>query len=337
MKKVSWVCLLALLITVGVLAEGVRSFGMGGAFTAVANDASAILANPAGLTQIRNISILGNLQLELMDEEKYQNILDYFLKENNITDPNDLTGIKTSFSTSANGMIGFATNRLGLVLTPCYHVTADRQTGQMVANQLISSNLALALPLTSIYRRLPNISFGANIKVHYAKNEEYLFNETAVISKQSSVSGQGMGLDLGVLAKFGILSLGLNVKDIYSNIVWEGENIDSAPMTIDPYLNLGLAFTLDKGNRILALDYSDINLNADKKEGKLRVGFEQTLFWLLKIRGGAMFTPDEEGLKQPEYSAGLGVKLGPIAADLALRSRFFQKDMAGNLSVAIQF
>ena len=194
MKKVSGIFLLVLLIAVGVWAEGVRSFGMGGAFTAVANDTSAIIANPAGLTQIRNISILGNLQLELADEEKYQNILAYFLKENNITDPNDLTGIKTSFNTSASGMVGFATNRLGLMLTPCYTVTADRQTGKMVANQLISSNLALALPLTSIYRRLPNISFGTNIKVHYAKNEEYLFNETGVISKQSSVNGQGMGL-----------------------------------------------------------------------------------------------------------------------------------------------
>ena len=335
MKKVSGIFLLVLLIAVGVWAEGVRSFGMGGAFTAVANDTSAIIANPAGLTQIRNISILGNLQLELADEEKYQNILAYFLKENNITDTNDLTGIKTSFNTSASGMVGFATNRLGLMLTPCYTVTADRQTGKMVANQLISSNLALALPITSIYRRLPNISFGTNIKVNYAKNEEYLFNETGVISKQSSVNGQGMGLDFGILAKFGFLSLGLNVKDIYSNIIWEGEN--QAPMTLDPNLNLGLAFTLDKGNRILALDYGDINLNAAKKEGKLRLGFEQTIFWLLKIRGGAMFTPDEEGLKQPEYSAGLGVKIGPLAADLALRSKFFQKDMAANLGLAIQF
>lgn len=335
MKKVSGVILLTLLITVGVLAEGVRSFGMGGAFTAVANDTSAILANSAGLTQIKNISILGNLQLDLEDEENYQNILEYFLKENNITDPNDLTGIKTSFSTSASGMIGFATNRLGLVLTPSYIVTADRQTGKMVANQLISSNLALALPLTSIYHKLPNISFGANVKVHYAKSEEYLFNEMAVISKQSSISGQGMGLDFGILAKFGVLSLGVNVKDIYSNIVWEGENLD--PMTLDPNLNLGLAFTLDKGKRILALDYGDINLNAPKKEGKLRVGFEQTIFWLLKVRGGAMLTPDEEGLKQPEYSAGLGVKIGPLAADLALRSKFFQKDMAANLGVSIQF
>ena len=127
--------------------------------------------------------------------------------------------------------------------------------------------------------------------------------------------------------------MGLNVKDIYSNIIWEGEN--QAPMTLDPNLNLGLAFTLDKGNRILALDYGDINLNAAKKEGKLRLGFEQTIFWLLKIRGGAMFTPDEEGLKQPEYSAGLGVKIGPLAADLALRSKFFQKDMAANLFLTL--
>ena len=38
--------------------SGARSLGMGGAYTALANDATAIFHNPAGLARINSINII---------------------------------------------------------------------------------------------------------------------------------------------------------------------------------------------------------------------------------------------------------------------------------------
>jgi len=54
-----------------VIGNGVRASGMGGAFSAIANDASAIYWNPAGISQLRRTEI------NLMRAFLYQNLASY--------------------------------------------------------------------------------------------------------------------------------------------------------------------------------------------------------------------------------------------------------------------
>ena len=76
MKNTITIVITCLLFTGSILAggfqineHGAKAMGMGGAFTAVANDASAIYWNPAGLTQLSGTQLmLGTTLISLLKE-----------------------------------------------------------------------------------------------------------------------------------------------------------------------------------------------------------------------------------------------------------------------------
>lgn len=57
--------------------SGARALGMGGAFTAVADDAAAVFWNPAGLMQQEAAQVAGNLGLALDKDDSYDCFLTY--------------------------------------------------------------------------------------------------------------------------------------------------------------------------------------------------------------------------------------------------------------------
>ena len=52
------------------LGYGVKALGMGSAFTAIANDGSALLWNPAGLSQLKQMEISGMYSILSMDRQQ---------------------------------------------------------------------------------------------------------------------------------------------------------------------------------------------------------------------------------------------------------------------------
>lgn len=335
MKKTLYLFLLILVISSSIYATDVRALGMGGAFIAVADDVGAIFYNPAGMTQIKKISLKVNANVGLEDEENYQNVIEYFKEGNKLKETFELMGINTDFTATAGGSAGFATNRFGFTFQPTYVVSADKSKSQVNVDQINTSHIAFALPLISFFE---NVSVGTNIKLYQASKEEYLLLAGNTGIKQNSLSGQGVGLDFGLLANFGMLSTGLSIKDLYSQIVWEPEDGSSYTSKIDPYLNFGVALRLPKAGFTAALDYTDLYLNKSFDSGKLRIGLEQKLLWLLDLRGGATFSKDEIGNEKTDLSAGLGFNFGPVKADVAVMSSdYFQKTAAFNLAVGVQF
>ncbi len=83
-KKIKW--LLGLLF-IGLLFSGlqerarafpaVRALGMGGAYTAVADDAGAVFWNPAGLMQIKDQSLVGAVVFHPGETDEYETFLGY--------------------------------------------------------------------------------------------------------------------------------------------------------------------------------------------------------------------------------------------------------------------
>lgn len=337
MKKTISLLLLLMLLTAAGYADDVRAMGMGGAFVAVADDATAIIYNPAGMTQIKTISLKFGVGVEIADEENYQNVINYFKSDTTFKDPNSLMNINTSFNTRATGNIGFATSRFGLSLLPNFQVIADVQNNQLTMTQLSTSNLALALPLADFTRALGNFSLGTNLKLYHAEIDHFELAAGNVGVKQKTTPGQGVGVDIGLLANFGMLKAGINVKDVYSKMVWDPVNQNSYTSSFEPIMNLGVAVKPPRTGLTLAADYTDVVIKKGLN-GKVRVGFEQTLLWLFDIRGGATMYKDLVGEDRIDLSAGLGLNFGPVQADIALRSSdFFKKTADASLAFTIQF
>ncbi|NMB24750.1 MAG: hypothetical protein GX986_04385 [Firmicutes bacterium] len=86
-RKTDW--LWGLLVIVFVLGYsnmaaafvGVRAFGMGGAYTAVADDGAAVFWNPAGLMQINESSINATLALPVDEADSYETCISYLERD----------------------------------------------------------------------------------------------------------------------------------------------------------------------------------------------------------------------------------------------------------------
>lgn len=308
-------------------APGVRSMGMGGASLAFLDDASSMLANPATLTKIETISLVGSGIVDLSSKENWWPLIDYLFNENTITSGN------ASLKSEGYGFVGFSTNRFGLGLSPA--LILEKDGDKTTVSSLNTSNLALALPLGIIAKALDSLALGVNIKLHHAKVEDYNLNVEPF--KLATKAGTGEGFDIGLLVDIGRFRLGFTGKDLFSQIVWDGT---SEPTKLHPYFNVGLlwdlGFTRNPGKTLIALDYTDLYLTQGDFNGVLRIGLEQALFKVIKLRSGAALTDAFTSKRKLEYSAGLGLELGPIGLDAAVTTKdFFKDDLGGSLGLRL--
>ena len=106
----------ALRLSQSGLSVGARALGMGGAFTGIANDFSAIYWNPAGLGQIRQFEISGGI-----DHISYNNDVTFF------NQPRSYSNSSTNLST-AGFVYPIPTRRGSLTLAFGYNRSADFST-----------------------------------------------------------------------------------------------------------------------------------------------------------------------------------------------------------------
>lgn len=199
--------------------------GMGGAFTAVADDGTAAYWNPAGLTQLRF-----GLTPTFGGVGDWQGITDLLQKVGEIEGVNDYTqlgelGIKEACLDLNLGMglnfSGFALNVFGDASFETAGLTKDR--GDL--DGLVTGNLALtfAREFTDL------LGVGANLKYVYLARSEagyesqkrtftYEGNEATVSIPQGNVLygvGSGFALDLGGLFKVSdLVRAGVMVRNI---------------------------------------------------------------------------------------------------------------------------
>lgn len=183
---------------------GAKAIAMGGAFTSVADDPSAIYWNPAGLTkmQMYSVSTMGSMGTS----DKYPGLKDII--------PTHQFFAATIPLSNVNGIFGKAVVGIGYIsstMNGIQHTSDDgSQLGDTMSHTDNAYYLSMGYPIFTGYNSL---SLGASLKYI-----SYGFSDI-------SASGSGMDLDAGVIYSMGMLNFGA--------MITKGVEIgnDKAPMT----------------------------------------------------------------------------------------------------------
>ncbi len=197
------------------IGAGARALAMGGAFTAIADDATAAYWNPAGLTQIekQEVSSMYTKQFELNIGYSFLNYAGVF-------------GEKNAFALSWIRLSADNIPKTGL----------DENGRPIIIDYFREEDNAVFL---SAARRLKeNISLGISIKTISGRIEE--------------VNASGFGIDLGILFNLGNkpLKVGLVIKNIGADLKWDTGHSDTLPLTT----TLGMAYKTINKKVTVAMD-----------------------------------------------------------------------------------
>jgi|GEM_PF-1749526 len=222
---------------------GPRSMGMGGAFVAACDDATAVYWNPAAITQIKGVEILPYAGARVTEEKVYDIVRDLEEWDDDhdppytLSEMKELKDILERFNQSGVGVFGnasagfavatkwFALSSVALgqanldpyADTELSHLgptEADRarNRSRVDVNSLVTNNIALTLATTL---GIPNLALGANLKYIQAyrytdryyvfdqKTGEYADIDYEKRFNDNRVDGWGWGADAGALVILG--------------------------------------------------------------------------------------------------------------------------------------
>lgn len=258
---------------------GARALGMGGAYTAIADDGAAAYWNPAGITQVSmgfvfNGGTRGNWQT-----------IDAIAQQ-------DSSAVDGNF-----GLVGTA----GLTFKNlAFNALSALQTGEVTGGggKTVRINHTQEVALTLATECTDLLAFGANAKYLY------LEDETLTPDGSTGKTGtSGLAADLGALIKVGkLVRIGAVVKD-FPLIMAEADELPTR-------LVLGGAVKVPLLGMVVAADL-ETPLQGEG-EPLFHVGLEQPLLGILFLRAGGYQKTD--GFN---FTAGGGLKLGPVLVDVA--------------------
>jgi len=248
---------------------GVRATGMGGAFCSIADDASAVFYNPAGLVKIEGLQLVADTYF-----------MNFNRSMNFISASKPFTINKNLYSTGLSWIN--------------YSGGSDiekRTTNSPLPEELLSDGEHIFM-LTVATVVSSNVYIGGNIKV--------------LLHSLAGENGTGIGFDAGLLVDITEdISAGLSVLNISAGLNWDGLNYTD---TLPYMFNFGLSYSMknvfevEKLDILLAADmlYSTfgsfrikpgIELEANKFFS-IRAGYNNGLAAGLgiKLRPSAVFT-----------------------------------------------
>lgn len=307
---------------------GTRALGMGGAYVALADDASAAYWNPAGITRISRFAMTPSLTAGSSDMKNAVRTLN--------SSPSNLTQPVTA--TVNVQPLGFATSRFGVnffgqgfgTITPQGDGTT---TVDYTYNQ--TSTLTVALPVLNPPFDLGRLAVGVNIKAYRGEHRVGTGSLTSgnawdigTVQQQDKATGYGVDVGLqGNITPF--LSFGATVRDVVSEVKWDNtaegdarEPLAQVGVALQPpFLGLSLAADVEKG------------LDADSP-WRYRVGLEKRILGIMSVRAGGYTNPGSS----PTLTGGLGLGIGPVHVDAAVASADgFRQDIAGSLGLSLRF
>lgn len=324
-KSALLVSLLTLILAFGGAVQaadlGARAMGMGGAYTALADDASAVYWNPAGLANVRWVSFTPVLAFETTGFDSLQDFMALLEFDPDEGIP-EMPTEDWSLSASATGLGGIVTKRFGFSYLPSARVSAsytyDAGDLGFGEDSVLSGRYTLyndkvvsaAFPLAKAPFNLAEFNVGANLKLvdgKYYTVEKQVWDPSDPTGSEEpatlAATGQGYGLDLGVQAQVTErLRLGAVARDVLRNVDWSGSVPDE--VEVKPAYQAGVAFKAPLG-LTLAADVENA-YEYGKRVTRFRAGFEESLFGILALRGGVRTNPDGQ---KPAYSVGLGAGL----------------------------
>lgn len=276
--------------------ESTRALGMGGAFTAVADDENALFYNPAGLTGVEKWNV--NLINPMIEFNK--NSIDFY---------EDFSDIDSS---STDEMAALLKQYIGVPINLRFSVFPNFVKHNFAMGVLVRDEISAVAhnPPSPEMQVDADVSAGAHIGFSHqwggfsaglglkylyvaSLNQKYEAADLASPGLQDRIEDdlnkdQGFGLDLGLMYKFDVL--------MNPTIAFAAMNaLETGASDLDPYkrhYNVGLALShkfFDSLALTGALDYIDITneLGTDKDMVKrLHTGLELKLPFLLSVRAG---------------------------------------------------
>ncbi len=271
---------------------GARPFAMGGAYTAVSDDAFAILYNPAGLTQVeKNEIVFGIEHLKLDIGNKYETYGSE--ASNSYTSFGHLAMTAPAHSYGRNMAIGFGVFRVGSSDLEYIRKGLRPDLGGMLENIFLQSGSIYQYRFGFGVELVDNISAGATLVLwdeSVTFTETLLFDETGseasyLYAYDSSAELDGISMEFGLLMwlnrylRAGVtfstpaaLSYSGSAYDIYEGTYEDGTEWHTASeayiteddMTLPMRFNGGLSFQSGyflAGADISYCDYSQTKFN----------------------------------------------------------------------------
>lgn len=310
-----------------------RSFAMGGAYTAVVSDATAVYWNPARLPNIRFFSLALGAGLTSEDLENSQEALEILLDPQKIEEVENLN-LQANVSGGFLGAV--ATRRLGVGLYGNMEVDVEAKTSvdhdtfegsaesDLVANVRANTVLAYAQPFKRFNLGVALKGVGDG---RYTSGEHMEYNAETGKDEESKFNiekiGTGYSIDLALSTGLTrMIQFGFVAQDVFSSIEYE-ETVtkdNQGPVTtklgkqrLEPSYRAGIAIRPGFGFTF-AGDVSST--------GSVHLGVEKnTLFNALSFRGGMV---SKDGAT--EYRGGVGLNLAWLHAGVGV-SYDPEKDM----------
>jgi hypothetical protein len=286
------------------LGVGGRAIGMGGAFTAVANDVTAGYYNPAGLAN------LNYPQITLMHAEQFGALVNYDYGAIVIPYDTDMSFALSAFRIGIDGIHDtrnalYDANGDGII---------DIRDDRLDYNKITEfSNQDWAFYLSFAKKYSENFYWGVNAKV--------------IRRSIAEASATGIGFDIGAFySPFDNFYLGANLQDATTTLIaWStGRN-----ELVSPTLKIGTSYFLTEflgGYLLPALDFdlrfenrrfaSQFNIGPISFD--MHAGLEYSFRNLIYVRGGY------NDVKQ--FTIGAGVKLPKLNIDYSF-ARFSQSEI----------
>ncbi|MFC1478103.1 UPF0164 family protein [Candidatus Margulisiibacteriota bacterium] len=321
---------------------GVRAIGMGGAFTAVANDSSAIYWNPAGLSKIKRTEINGQFLVTAAKDDVNIDSLSQsdtaFTWGSFVTRLGD-TGFGVAMNNLLNVNYNFTYNYAGTVASwwgSGYGSDSFTSWREDYVQSLSAYTVALSQKIWFLNIGLAGNMWSGSDKTNWDINDD----SGAVLDAEREYVLTGFSLDLGLLSQFGPFSLGAMWRGLTSTLEQEltyTEDWSAASGGTDTTNTWPKQRWQGEGNKItfgtafepgIITLAADIDYNTDDAEfGNYRFGAEID-FSLIKARGGVNIRKVTyyDYLESAyingtvnDYTAGAGISiLGYIDIDAAI-------------------
>ncbi len=310
---------------------GARALGMGGAFTAVADDPSTVFWNPSGLAMTEDSELL------LMHSERFGDLIDRDFAA--YTQP-----VGWSILGDGQAGIGISIIRLGVDDIPFTEHLQDQL--DVDGDGVVSDEEALGLlDLQDEIRYKSDQEFALMFSYGEQLGSWYVGTSIKVLRQSiGQYSSLGIGADIGLMRPklWKNLDLGIKLQDITTTYLsWSTGHTEVITPAIVPGLawnqplpkwnmDLILATSLESrfDNRRTADQYSSGSFSANVHAG-MELAFSKKVF----LRGGF-----NSGWDSEHMTAGAGFRLSPLTVDYAYGGDVMDIDkVTHRISVTVTF